>query len=178
MLVLAFFCGCASSGTPSPGQSEQIEAKILQSWQGDYPVARLERLPEKQRDRSVGFIGDAKTFEQVWKAFKPGEDVPEIDFKSSMVLFVRNTQFYNHIRIGKVNVANGVAQVLTMETLSAMPIEEKVAMSLAVVPRSVITSIRTADGPVLISNDVEKVKSLKSDVTAARTKHPGLCRAG
>lgn len=141
-------------------------------------VARLEQLPEKQRDQSVGFIGDAKTFEQVWKAFKPGEDVPEIDFKSSKVLFVRNTQFYNHIRIGKVNVANGVAQVLTMETLSAMPIEEKVAMSLAVVPRSVITSIRTADGPVLISNDVEKVKSLKSDVTAARTKHPGLCRAG
>ena len=141
-------------------------------------VARLERLPEKQRDQSVGFIGDAKTFELVWKAFKPGEDVPEIVFKSSMVLFVRNTQFYNLVRIGKVNVANGVAQVLAMETLSAMPIEEKVAMSLAVVPRSDITSIRTADGPVLISNDVEKVKSLKSDVTAARTKHPGHCHAG
>ncbi|MBW1865925.1 MAG: hypothetical protein JRI64_09930, partial [Deltaproteobacteria bacterium] len=52
-------------------------------------------MPEKQRKQAVGFIADAKTFEDVWKAFKPGEAVPEIDFKTNLILFTRNTQFYN-----------------------------------------------------------------------------------
>ncbi len=137
-------------------QSEQNETNILQSWQGDYPVARLELLPEKQRKAVLWFHRHCQIFEQIWKDFGPGEDVPEIDFKSNIVLFVRNTQFYNRIRIGKVIVANGVAQVLAMETLSALPIEEKVAMALAVVPRKDITSIRTANGLVLIADDDEK----------------------
>jgi len=126
-------------------QAVSGEAEILQSWQGDYPVARLDLLPEKQREQAVGFIDDVETFEDVWKAFKPGEDVPEIDFKANLVLFARNTQFYNRIRIGKVNVKNGVAEVLAMETMSAMPIEDKVAMSLVVVARQGITAIQAGD---------------------------------
>ena len=31
------------------------------------------------------------------------------DFKANLVLFARNTQFYNRISIGKVDVANGSA---------------------------------------------------------------------
>ncbi len=122
------------------------EAKILQSWQGDYPVAQLNLLPEKQREQAVGFIGDSKTFEHVWKAFKPGEDAPGIDFRANLVLFVRNTQFYNRISIGKVNVTNGVAEVLAMETMSTMPIEDKVAMSLVMVARNGIKGLKTGDG--------------------------------
>jgi acid phosphatase (class A) len=121
------------------------EAEILQSWQGDYPVAQLKLLPEDQREQGVGFIGDAKTFEGVWKAFKPGEDVPGIDFKANLVLFARNTQFFNRISIGKVNLKNGVAEVLAMETRSAMPIEDKMAMSLVVVAREGITAIQSGD---------------------------------
>ena len=109
------------------------EAAILQSWQGDYPIARLNLLPETQRERSMGFITDAKTFKAVWRAFKPHEAIPEIDFKTDLVLFARNTQFYNRISIGKVRVKNGVADVLAMETMSAVPIEDKLAMSLVVV---------------------------------------------
>jgi len=71
--------------------------------------------------------------------------VPEIDFKGNLVLFARNIHFFNRISIGKVNVTNGVAQVLAMETMSAMPIEDKVAMSLVVVSRSGITAIQTGD---------------------------------
>lgn len=126
-------------------QSINGEAKILQSWQGDYPVARLNLLPEKQREKAVGFVGDAKTFEHVWKAFKPGEDVPSIDFITKLVIFARNTQFYNRISIGKVNVANGVAEVLAMETMSSMPIEDKVAISLVVVARNGLQGLRTGD---------------------------------
>jgi acid phosphatase (class A) len=121
------------------------EAQILQSWQGDYPVAQLKLLPNGQREQAVGFIGDAETFAGVWKTFKPEEAVPEIDFKTDLVLFARNTQFYNRISIGQVNVKNGVARLLAMETMSAMPIEDRVAMSLAVVPRQGISGIQAGD---------------------------------
>jgi hypothetical protein len=118
------------------------EANIIQSWQGDYPVARLDLLPEKQREQAAGFIGDPETFAGVWKAFKAGEAVPEIDFQANLVLYARNTQFYNRIRIGKVNVENGVAELLAMETKSAMPIEDKVSISLVVVARQGITALQ------------------------------------
>jgi acid phosphatase (class A) len=127
------------------------EAKILQSWHGDYPVAQLKLLPDDQREQGIGFIHEAKTFETVWKAFKPGEAVPEIDFKTNFVLFARNTQFYNRISIGKVNVTNGVAEVLAMETMSAMPIEDKVAISLVVVVREGITAIQAGDKNIPIN---------------------------
>jgi len=129
-------------------QSLNGEVKILQSWQGDYPLNQLDILPENQRQQSVGFIGDAKTFKALWKAFKPGETVPEIDFKANLVLFARNIRFFNRIRIGKVNLTNGVVELLAAETMSAMPIQDKVAMSMVVVPRKGIKSIRTADGLV------------------------------
>lgn len=125
------------------------EAEILQSWQGDYPVGRLDFLPGHQREQAVGFIGDAETFDAVWKAFKPGEAVPEIDFQANLVLFARNTRFYNRIRIGKVNVKNGIAEVLAMETRSAMPIEDKVGMSMVVVSRKGIESIHAPDRKAL-----------------------------
>jgi len=132
------------------------EAKILQSWQGDYPVAQLNLLPEKQINQAVGFIDDVKAFENVWKVLNPGQGLPGIDFEANLVLFARNTHFYNRIRIGKVNVTNGVAEVLAMETMSAMPIQDKVVMSLAVVPRQGIKSIRTADGLVMIPDEEAK----------------------
>jgi len=128
------------------------EAEILRSWQGNFPVNQLQVLPEKQRQQAVGFIDDAKTFEGVWKAFKPGVDVPEIDFTANLVFFARNTQFYNRIRIGKVNVKNSVAELLAMETMSAMPIEDKVAMSLVVVPRKGIKAIQTVDKNIPIKH--------------------------
>ena len=127
------------------------EAEILQSWQGDYPVDELQLLPDKQRQQAVGFIDNAETFAGVWKAFKPGEAAPKIDFTANLVLFARNTQFFNRISIGKVNVKSGVAEVLAMETMSAMPIEDKVAMSLVVVARKGITAIQSGDKMIPIS---------------------------
>jgi acid phosphatase (class A) len=145
-------CQAEANALSHNSQPLDGEAEILQSWQGDYPVDQLKLLPEKQRQQASGFIDDAETFEGVWEAFKPGEAIPEIDFKTNLVLFVRNTQFFNRTRIGKVNVKNGVAEMLAMETMSAMPIEDKVAMSMVMVPRRGIKSIRTTDGQVMISN--------------------------
>ena len=155
-LATLFGCNCSDTGaTEKADQTQAIksEAEILQSWHGDYPVAQLGQLPEKQLENSVGYIDDAKTFEGVWKAFKPGEDVPEIDFKANLALYTRNTQFYNRISIGKVDVTDGVAEVLAMETMSAMPIEGTVAMSLAVISRQGITAVQTGDKNIPIRNN-------------------------
>ncbi len=128
-----------------PSRAINREVEILQSWQGDYPVKRLNVLPEKQQALALGFINDAETFNSIWAVFKPGEDVPEIDFQANLVLFTRNTRFYNRISIGRVNLRDGVAEVLSMETMSALPIEDKVALSMAMVPRDDITGLKAGD---------------------------------
>lgn len=53
---------------------------------------------------SIPYIGNAKTFENVWESFKPDEAIPETDFKNLLLLFVRNPHFYNSMHIGEVNV--------------------------------------------------------------------------
>jgi hypothetical protein len=108
-------------------------------------VDKLSQLPENQHEYGIGYIDNARTFNRVWKALKPGEELPEIDFKANLAIFVRNTQFYNRISIGQVKVKNGVAEILAMETMSAMPIEDKVAMSLVVVARKGIIAVQSGD---------------------------------
>jgi hypothetical protein len=143
-------CADERQEEPLNDVGSENEVKILQSWQGDFPVAQLSLLPEKQREQAIGYISDAKTFENIWKVFNPDEDISEIDFSANLVLFARNTQFYNRISIGKVNLANDVAEVLAMETMSAMPIEDNVAFSLAVVPRHGIVAIKIGDGKITV----------------------------
>lgn len=155
LVCIAITAGCAGFKSQGKAEADVLaqhmksplygDAKILQSWQGDYPTAQLNLLPDNQRENAVGFIGNTKTFMAVWNAFKPEEPVQFIDFNTKVVLFVKNTQFYNRIRIGKVKVTKGVAEVLAMETMSARPIEDKVAMSMVVVGRQGITGIQSND---------------------------------
>ena len=151
VLFLVLLIGCSHSETGKIKKTDNShpfngEADILQSWQGDFPVAQLELLPDNQRKQAVGFSDDAETFEAVWRVFKPDKAVPEINFKANLVLFACNTQFFNRISIRRVNVKNGVAEVLAMETMSAMPIEYKVAMSLVKVIRQGITTLQSDNG--------------------------------
>jgi len=156
-LALVLLFGCSHSDTRVVKQPSHFlplngEAKILESWQGDYPVAQLNLLPDRQRDQAVGFITETRTFRAVWKAFKPKEAVPEIDFKTNLVVFARNTQFYNRITIGKVILKDGVAELLVLETMSALPIEDRVAMSMAVIDRKGITGLRGTNGIIPLSD--------------------------
>jgi hypothetical protein len=59
-----------------------------------------------------------------------------------MVVFYRNVAFYNRTNIFKANLEDGVLDVLAMETMSALPIEDKVAMALVVVPRAGVKFIQ------------------------------------
>jgi hypothetical protein len=144
------FAACATS-TPREGQT--MDLSILQKWSGDYPVAQLDRLPENQRTSHVGYIGDAATFTNVWHAFQPGGNVPEVNFGQHLVVFSRNVNFYNHTAIFKVTLKDGVAEILAMETLSAIPIEDKVAMAMAVIPRTGIRFIQAGDQRIPVKKD-------------------------
>lgn len=129
-LFLAGFWNAACASAVKTG-----DLPLLDRWSGDYPVVRLNRLPESQRARATGFLSDAATFSAVWQAFKPGVETPVIDFKTVVVVFSRNVDFYNQTSIVKVSLEDGVIEILAMETMSAMPVEDKVAMAMAVIPR-------------------------------------------
>ncbi|WP_455206998.1 hypothetical protein [Kaarinaea lacus] len=127
-------------------KKEVIEdIKIIQNWSGDFPVSKLNVLPKGQERLPAGYIGDSDTFKIVWEVFSPATPVPEVNFDDNIVVFGRNTQYYNRTTIFKVTLTNeGVAEVLAMATMSANPIQDKVAMSMAIIPRSGIKYIFTA----------------------------------
>jgi hypothetical protein len=144
LFILTSISGWAG-GLPAAGPVERANQRaakgdvknlpILQKWNGDFPVAQIERLPAEQRKERVGYIGDPATFAAVWEAFKPGEPLPAVDFQQNLVVFSRNVNFYNRTSIARVTVRDGVLEVMAVETLTSTPVEDKVAMALAVIPR-------------------------------------------
>ena len=155
-LLLIFLSSCSHSIDNKAGPSQPVspitgEAEIQQSWQGDYPVDQLTALPENANQSGIGYIADPKIFGKVWAAFNPEESEPHIDFKENLVIFVRNIQYYNRIQIGKIKLEKGIAEVLAMETLSARPIEDVVAISMAVVSRKGIIGIQAREGVIQVA---------------------------
>jgi hypothetical protein len=118
------------------------ELAIMQSWSGDFPVTELKLLPQAQQQAGTGYLANAAAFASVWAAFSPGEAVPTVNFRKQMVVFHRNVYFYNRTRIFKVTLKEGVAEVLATETMSAIPVTDKVAMALAVIPRAGVKAIQ------------------------------------
>ena len=145
LLFLAI--GCAKT---APVNIAPVDIQVLEKWSGDFPVAELDRLPDGQQESAAGYIGDAETFLSVWRAFKPTEILPAIDFNKNIALFTRNIQFYNRQNILKVTLKDGTAEIITMETMSAIPIEEKVAMTMAVIPREGIRDIQAGPKKVRV----------------------------
>ena len=72
----------------------------------------------------------------------PEAALPSVDFANNLVVFHRNVVYYNRTNIFKVTLTEGVAEVLAMETMSAMPVEDRAAMAMAVIPRAGVKAIR------------------------------------
>lgn len=138
-MLLAVMAGCS---TVPEADAPPVELAIAQSWSGDYPVAELKLLPEGQQQSGAGYLGSTAEFAPVWAAFSPGEAVPTVNFRKQVVVFHRNVNFYNRTRIFKVTLKDGVAEVLAAETMSAIPITDKVAMALAVIPHAGVKAIQ------------------------------------
>jgi hypothetical protein len=156
LIVTAIWCGvCFVStltATAAEYSIEKRELPLLQQWSGDYPVSALENLPEGQRSSAVGYINDSETFAAVWGAFNPDEKPPSIDFSEQLVVFSRNITYYNRTLIVKVILEKGVAEIIAIETLTAMPIEDRAAMSIAVIPRKGVHFIQVGDEHVTVQD--------------------------
>lgn len=144
-----FLCGDLLTGCAGPVTGDSSSANVagglsdasqdlplLATWSGEFPVALLDLLPVGQRQSSVGYLDDIESFAVVWRVFQPGQALPEVDFANQLVVFTRNVNFYNRTAIFKVTLTEGTAEVLAMETMSALPIEDKVGMAMAVIPRA------------------------------------------
>lgn len=150
IIILSLFFLAGKSCQPVFAEGETRKIEVVQKWQGDYPVEQLGLLPEKSRELGVGYIGDAETFSVVWKAFKPKEEIPAVDFAKNIVVYSRNIKFYNSTSIAQVMLKDGGIEILAMETMSAMPIEDNVAMSLAVISKDGISFIKFGDKKISV----------------------------
>jgi hypothetical protein len=118
---------------------------ILQQWKGDYPVLGLNRLPKGQRNAPVGYIGDIDTFQSVWQAFMPGTISPKVDFAGDLIVFARNVRFYNSTSIASVKDEDGMLEVIAIETMSSLPIQDKVSFAMALISREGAISLKTGN---------------------------------
>jgi len=143
-VCLFLFCiaGCATLAAED-GNAKDLP--IIARWSGDFPVADLALLPDGQRQSRTGYIDGQNAFASVWQAFKPGEKIPAVDFNRNLVVFSRNVDFYNRTTIIKVILTDGGAEIIAMETMSALPIEDQVALTMAVIPRAGIDFILSGD---------------------------------
>jgi hypothetical protein len=149
-LALAFLNACSTAAVEKPPARAEAAS---QRWSGDYPVAELQRLPAGQQQSRVGYLASPQAFGAVWAAFKPWEATPAVDFDKNLVVFVRNVDFYNRTNILRTELKDGVLEVLAMETMSAIPIGDKAAMAMVVVPRQGVKAIQS--GPVRIALPAE-----------------------
>jgi len=134
---------CLVACTPVAVQSsEPRDLTPSATWSGDYPIAALDQLPPGQQQNRAGYIGDVDTFARIWQNFMPEAALPAVDFENNLVVFHRNVVYYNRTNIFKVTLTEGVAEVLAMETMSAMPVEDRAAMAMAVIPRTGVKAIR------------------------------------
>jgi hypothetical protein len=131
-LLPGLVLGCAALTSPD---APSKDLPILQRWTGDYPLAQLDRLPEGQRRSRVGYLGDATALAQLWQAFKPDTAVPSLDLGKNLVVFARNVDFYQRTLIVKVVLTGGVAEIVAVGAAATSPIEDKVGMALALIPR-------------------------------------------
>ena len=144
ILFFAIFSlwSCAATGPPN---RTQVNIPLLKKWHGDYPVSQLARLPGGQQDLAVGYISDVETFIPIWRTFMPTEILPAVDFSKNFIVFTRNVKFYNQKSILTVRLESGTAEIIAMETLSSIPIEDRVAMAMALIPREGIRAIKSGD---------------------------------
>ena len=134
----------------APAGALPANVTIVNKWDGDYPVSALKKLPRGQQKTPSGYIGDQGAFAEIWKSFKPGERVPAIDFKKNMVVFTRNVKFYNRKAITKVTLLDGILEVQGIETMTSVPVTNKVAMAMAEVPRQGVKTLRAGDKFIVV----------------------------
>ncbi len=153
LLTAVYLVSCTENRIAE--DSTSIEVNVLHKWDGDFPVEALDQLPLRQQDQPVGYITDADIFAGFWSRFKPGEILPEINFNDNMVVYHRNIAYFNRISIFKVTLQKGILEVMARETMSATPVEDMVAISVVVIPKSGIEFIKSGEEKLTVRFDRE-----------------------
>jgi hypothetical protein len=122
----------AMSATTTEAQNNKKPIKATKSWSGKKEDETL-----KIKAPATGFFTEAKAFDDLWKAWRPTEKTPEVDFKTSIVVVTLGSG-PNIVRPSfTVNEAGNVT-VLAISTLIGGP---GFGYSLDVLPREGIKSI-------------------------------------
>ena len=150
LLLLSLATACATE--PGDGVADSGVVPVLGVLSGDLPVSALAVLPEGQRDQPIGYLSNQRQLDAVLQ-YLPDDDksLPFVDFSTQLVLFVRNTVFYNRLSIGQVLRKGETLTILAMETMSARPITDKVAISLAVIKSDGARFIAGAGGRIKLN---------------------------
>jgi len=123
---------------------------ILNRWNGDYPIAQLDRFQEGHAQLHGGYIGNEVAFASFWKDFKPGTAVPRVNFDENLVVFVRGDGSYSQMLIAKVILKQNIAEVVASGNRSRSTPEDSFAMALAVIPRAGVKFIRVGNEQIAV----------------------------
>lgn len=121
-------------------------------WQLTIPLDAARLLPASQK-AGVGIVADAKTLNALWKASNlSGSPAPKIDFTTSVLVFARNENYFNTIKITAAPIANGVANPQIVESRTAIRLDsvKKLNVALKAIPRAGLKSVRTESGEVAV----------------------------
>lgn len=136
LLSVLFLISSCSQAVESQPETFRFPVPVLDSVGGDFPVAALSLLPDGQQNAPVGYLDTQLQLDRILANITPSGSLSQkVDFETQIVLFARNTNFYNRISIGQVLFEGETLKLVAMETMSARPIRDKVAISLVVIPR-------------------------------------------
>jgi hypothetical protein len=113
-------------------------------WNKLMPVATVQCLPQQQQANRLGYIANAKDWAKIWQSWHPEHTVPKVDFKTEIVVWIRNTRYLNHIKLAGVQVKDSTAVVAARETRSAKPIKDELHCLMFVLNRKGVK--RLSDG--------------------------------
>lgn len=144
-------------------------------WQGAIRVADLALLPERGDQQGTGLIADPATWTQVWRAFRPDEAVPAIDFSTEFIAFARNRETVGAVSLMHVAIG-GNSMDLRWKTApggAAVTADrnQRIQIAFAVLRRGAFGIVRSQGYGLVLP---PAVKSGASKVSEAPRKLTGL----
>lgn len=151
--IFAAACVIAAAGCTTTNvqpRDDALTAQISTSmggWRNDVPVASLKKM-NKFFYEGIGKIENNVDFELFWELFRDGNPRmlrPAIDFDNAIVVMAYSPNFYNICQIIGFDVNRGIAVPIIQSTRTTMKIQDKVYMSVVVMPREGVLAIRSGD---------------------------------
>jgi uncharacterized lipoprotein YbaY len=158
---------------PAPAEAKPQEVKVLRRWQGGMAGAGVIFLPKDQRDAPAGFIADPVAWETFWPALGKADNTPPVDFKTSLVLFVRDVTELNANPIDKVTLTGGVLEARVNPPEKKMIVEDALNVSLVEVPREGVKAVRCGPAKTLDLPPPGDFRTLAGTVEFARPEALG-----